>query len=491
MSRRPRFPLVIMIAGRFLLREGPPSKISLQVLVVSLVIAVSAAVATLAGAGSMAFPLTAVVASLVAVGMVCVRILMPAVAVAVFGMALGCAALTTVLGVTSGFENELTLRMTRMNGHVLLTKYGLGFVEYPEIAEQWRQDPRVTSASPFAYAMAALVPIADGEGSDEAEGGEGREDDETKTTGGRRGPAIVAVKGLDPIAAESMGGLLELMESGDLHSLRPGDTRHVPGIALGVRLAQRLGVDIGDRVSLVLPADLDGGRDISTRPPRHATFEVLDRLDTGITELDTGLAMVHLTAGQALFFAKARVTGIEFELTDPALAPSFAVELEASLPPAFRAVSWQQQSESTLAGLRQIRGAVSLVIGLLEVVAASALVASLLLLIRRKQPAIAVLMSIGSSARLIFWMFEAIGGLAGVVGAIVGVALGASYAGLIAAFRYPLEGDVYPIDHLPVMLGPWDLLGPAIAAVTICALVSGPVALVAAKVPVLRGLGRG
>lgn len=475
--QRPRLPLVIMIAGRFLLREEPPSKVSLQVLIVASVVAIAAVIATLTGASSMAVPLTAVVASLVAVGMVCVRILMPAVAVAVFGMALGCAALTTVLGVTSGFEHELTLRMTRMNGHVLLTKYGLGFVEYPEIAETWRRDPRVTSVSPFAYAMAALVPI-------QAEGESGR-------SGGGRGPAIVAVKGLDPEAASSMGGLVELMESKSLEALRPGDTRHIPGIALGIRLAERLGVDIGDRVSLVLPADLDGGRDISSRPPRHATFEVLDRLDTGVTELDTGLAMVHLSAGQALFFAKARVTGVEFELVDPELAPAVATELEASLPPAFRAVSWQQQSAATLAGLRQIRGAVSLVIGLLEVVAASALVASLLLLIRRKQPAIAVLMSIGSSARLVFWIFEAIGGLAGVVGAIVGVGLGAGYAGLIAAFRYPLQGDVYPIDHLPVMLGPWDLMGPAIAAVAICALVSGPVALVAAKVPVLRGLGRG
>ncbi len=464
-----------MVAGRFLLREDPPGQTSLRVLVVALLIAVGAVVGTLAGAGSMAVPLTAVVASLIAVGMLCIRILMPAVAVAVFGMALGCAALTTVLGVTSGFEHELTLRMTRMNGHVLLTKYGLGFVEYPEIAAKWREDPRVVAVSPFAYAMAALVPI--------------REDGEQATGG--RGPAIVAVKGIDPDAAADMEGLNVLLESGGLSAMRPGDTRHVPGIALGVRLVERLHVDIGDHVSLVLPADLDGGRDISSRPPRHATFEVLDRLDTGVTELDTSLAMVHLSAGQALFFAKARVTGIEFELTDPELAPAFAVELEASLPPAFRATSWQQQSAATLAGLRQVRAAVSLVIGLLEVVAASALVASLLLLIRRKQPAIAVLMSIGSSDRLIFWVFEAIGGLAGVVGALVGVGLGSAYAGLIAAFRYPLEGDVYPIDHLPVLLGFWDLLGPAIAAVVICTLVSGPVALVAAKVPVLRGLGRG
>lgn len=466
-----------LVASRFLLRETRASATTLRVLYGALAVTAIAVIATLAGVGALAVPVIAVLASLVALGMVCVRTLMPAVAVAVFGMALGCAALTTVLAVTSGFEDELTIRLTRMNGHVLLTKYGLGFTEYPELSARWRRDPRVVAASPFAFAMAALVPVREQEAEADAPPGQG--------------PAIVVAKGIDPEAAAGMAGLRALMRSGDLAALRPGDTHYLPGIALGHRLAARLKVVPGDRVSLVLPAELDGTQDAVTRPPRHATFELLDLIDTGVTELDTGLALVHLSAGQALFFAKARVTGIEFELDDPDDAPAFAHDLEASLPSAFRATSWQQQSDESLQGLRQIRGVISLIIGLLEVVAATALVASLLLLIRRKQGAIAALMSLGSEARLIFWVFEAIGGLAGIVGALLGVALGASYAGLIAAFRYPLQDDVYPIDHLPVSLGFWDLLGPAIAAVTICALVSGPVAVAAAKVPVLRGLGRG
>ena len=244
-------------------------------------------------------------------------------------------------------------------------------------------------------------------------------------------------------------------------------------------------------MSVVTPAELDGRPESRDRSPRHATFEVLDLLDTGVTELDGGLAMVHLSAAQAIFFGEARVTGIEVELVDAEEAPAVAAGLEARLPAAFRATSWQQQSEATLAGLRQIRAAVSVILGLLEVVAASALVASLLLLVRRKQAGIATMMAMGSDGRLIFWIFESVGCLAGICGALVGVGLGAAYAGLIAVFRYPLHGDVYPIDHLPVRLGAWDLLGPALAAVLICAAVSGPVALIAARVPVLRGLGRG
>jgi lipoprotein-releasing system permease protein len=467
-----------MTAGRLLRREGPPGRWSGRVLVGSGVITAIGAALTLTTTGGIAPPLIACVASLVAIGMICVRWLMPAVAVAVFGVALGCAALTTVLAVTSGFEEELTARMTRMNGHLLLTKYGLDFSEYPALAEELRGDSRVRAASPFAFSMAAIVPIRA-----DAAGG-------AAPVSSTRGPAITVVKGIDPAAVAGMRGLREVLGSRSLAALRAGDVRHVPGIALGHRLAARLKVGLGDSVSLVIPAELDGQAETRGRPPRHARFEVLDLIDTGVTELDGGLALIHLSAAQAIFFGKARVTGIEVELADPDAAPMIAAELEGRLPPVFRATTWQQQSAATLAGLRQIRAAVSVVLGLLEVVAASALVASLLLLVRRKQAAIATLMAMGADSRLMFWIFEAVGGLAGVVGAAVGVGLGAAYAGLIAAFRYPLEGEVYPIDHLPVSLGAWDLLGPALAAVIICAAVSGPVALLAAQVPVLRGLGR-
>ncbi len=479
MPRRPRLALIALVGARLLRREEARGRLGGRVLAGAGGVALGCAALTIGGVGGIAAPIVACLASLLFVGLLCVRWLMPAVAVAVFGVALGCAALTTVLAVTSGFEHELTLRMTRMNGHVLLTKYGLDFSEYPAIAAELRADPRVAAASPFAFSMAAIVPVQVSEAGGEA------------PVASTRGPAITAVKGLDPKAAAASAGLRELMRSRSLMALRAGDTRHLPGIALGHRLAAKLKVKPGERVSLVIPAELDGRPETRERPPRHATFEVLDLVDTGVTELDGGLALVHLSAGQAIFFGEARVTGIEVELTDPALAPEVAEELEARLPPAFRATTWQQQSEATLAGLRQIRAAVSVVLGLLEVVAASALVASLLLLVRRKQAGIATLMAMGSDTRLVFWLFEAVGCLAGLAGAIIGVALGAGYAGLIAVFRYPLEGDVYPIDHLPVVLGAWDLLGPALAAVIICAAVSGPVALIAAKVPVLRGLGRG
>jgi lipoprotein-releasing system permease protein len=474
--------LIWLVARRLLLREraAASSRAARAWWIGAIATVVIGGLLVLLGVRSVVPPLAAGVASLALLGATCVRTLTPAVAVAVFGMSLGCAALVTVLGVTSGFEHELTARLARVNGHVLVTEYGQDFDEYPAMVARWRGDPRVVAVSPFAYAMAAVVPAPPEDGAEP-----GPEDKQL------RSPAIAIVKALDPVLAADFPGVPAMLRSGDLQTvLRPGNLRTPPGVALGYRLARRLGVEPGDFVRLVIPAELDGSPESVGRPPRFARFEVLDVVDTGMTEFDTSLALMHITAGQSLFFNEGRVTGVEFALKDPEDADAFGAEVVAAFGPNFRPTTWRQQSEGTIAGLRQIRAAVSLVLGLLEIVAATALIASLLLLVRRKRAEIAALMALGADGRAVFWIFEAVGLLAGAVGAAVGVAMGLLLSGLVAAYRYPLSGDVYPVDHLPVHLTVMDVLAPGVAAVLLCALVSGPVALIAAKQPLLPGLQR-
>ena len=473
---------VPFVAWRMLRRETRSSTLAgVALALASLTCVVTTALVVAGVSHAIIIPLVAATSALVALGALCVRFLTVTVAVSVFGMALGCAALMAVFAVTSGFEYELTLRLSQVNGHVLVTKYGLDFREYEPIAERLLADPRVRAASPFGYSMAALVRV-DPEGDDEGEPESG--------AGAAAQPVIVIAKALDPARASDMSGLLRVTGSGTLDALRPADTRHVPGLAVGVELARRLGVSPGDHVRMVIPAAL-GNPGAAPKAPRHAVFEVLDHVDTGVSELDNSLVLVHLTAGQALFFKKRRVTGIEFELHEPRDAPAVAETIKSELDRSlYRVSTWYEHSRSTVAGLRQIRAAVGLVLGLLELVAGTALVASLLLLVRRKQVEIASLMALGADKRQIFWVFEGVGVVAGAIGALSGLALGGLYCGLIASYRYPLDGDVYPIDHLPVILGPLDIVFPMVAAVAICALVSGPVAVVASRQPVLEGLRR-
>ena len=131
-----------------------------------------------------------------------------------------------------------------------------------------------------------------------------------------------------------------------------------------------------------------------------------------------------------------------------------------------------------------------IILGLMSVVASSSLVASLLLIVRRKRHDVGVMMAVGSSSNLVFWVFEMVGIVAGLAGAVLGLLLGGLYCVIVEAYRYPLVGDVYPVDHMPVELGFLDAFVPALVAVSLCALASGPVALRASKTRLLSALGR-
>jgi lipoprotein-releasing system permease protein len=302
---------------------------------------------------------------------------------------------------------------------------------------------------------------------------------------------VVVGKGLDPERARDLEGIRDVFAHGDLAVLRPADTRYRPGIVLGDGLAREIGVEIGDHVRMVVPAEITGSDDPDEpRAPRHATFVLLDTLHTGTSELDRNLALVHITAGQALFFGEGRVTGIEFELVDPDLAEEVSDEMQDAMGYPYRTSTWREANDALLAGIEEIRIALSLVLGLMVIVAASSLIASLLLIVRRKRHDIAVILAVGGDPSLVFWMFEAVGLLAGFSGAVLGISLGGLYCLVLHVFEYPLGGEIYPVDHLPVLVSMGDALGPAIVAIAICGAASGPVAVLASKTRLVAGLGR-
>lgn len=477
-----RWAVVRTMAARLMLREDDPGTGVRRLGWGAIVVLVACAVPLGLGVHHVALVAGVGAASMLAMVALCLRLFNPAMAVSVVGVALACASLMTALSVTAGFQLEITRALARLNGHVLLTKYGLDFFEYEALADQWRARPGVTAASPFAYSMVAVVHEP---GAPEGDAAASAEDDAPPA-----GPSIVIGKGIDPRRAAELGGFAQVLGTGDPAAvLRPGDTRHLPGIVLGKGLAARLGATVGDRVRVVVPAEVTG-RDEPVGEARHAEFELLDVLSTGTSELDRNLALMHISAAQALFFRERRVTGIEFELTDPERADELAAAMAAELPQLYRTSTWRETNSPMLLGLAQIRMTLALVLGLMVVVAASSLIASLLLLVRRKRHDIAVIMAMGGSRSLVLWVFEAVGLLAGAVGAVLGLALGGLYCVVIDAFRYPLGGDVYPVDHLPVVVQPIDALGPAAAAVLLCGLASGPVAMLAARVRMLSALQR-
>lgn len=475
-----RWPVIRWIVRRLALREGPASRPLRRATAGVSVAAAASAVTLLLGYSPLWLVTLFGVSSLLTLAGGVLMVVPPAMGVTVIGVALACASLTTALSVTTGFRREVLGSVARINGHVLLSKYGLDFFEYPAVAQRWRQDARIRAASPFAYSMAAVVgPVSDPRHPASIV----HADQE-----GLQPPSIAVGKGIDPALAQELLGLDELLQRGDLAALRPGDALHTPGIVLGSGLAKRIGVNVGDMVRVVVPAELETQSNDPHRPPRWANFELLDILHSGTSELDRNFALMHLSAAQAVFFQEARVTGIEFQLHDPDDAPAVAEDMRTQMGFPYRVSTWKESNAALLVTLEQIRLTLMLILGLMVLVSSSSLIASLLLVIRRKKRDIAVLQALGADRSLVFWTFEVMGVAMGLAGATLGALLGLLYCAVIAQHRFPLGATVYPVDHLPVLISWGDTLGPVVVAVAICAAASGPVAALASRVVILDGL---
>lgn len=459
----------------------------------------SAAVLVLCGgllAAGMRGPLVVAgfwLASLVGLVATLIRHLRAMLVVSVLGLALGVASLFVVLGVASGIEQLLVDSLAKLNGHAMVSKYGLDFYEYDDVVATLEADPRVHAASPFVFGVGAIVLVEQG-----SESGE---------DGSELEPVVITVKGVDPEQLDDFSTTAELFAVGDFTALRPAEARTRPGVVLGTRLARRIGARPadpetgrpGDIVRIVVPDAISEDRDPTHGVPRHGEFEVLGLLDTGFAEFDASFVLVHISAAQALVFGQRRASGIELELEHARLGQSMGVALELakvlnrplteqSLPPLYRAASWADRS-ATLISIRQTKALIVVVLSLIILVASGSLLGALLLLVRRERRHIGVYAALGARPRQLFWVFECVGVAIGGVGSLLGLAWGAVSLLALSLLRLDLDADVYLIDHLPVAFVFADLLIPTLIAVLVCAIVTGPVALRVSRTRPLSLLG--
>ncbi|MFO7565461.1 MAG: ABC transporter permease [Enhygromyxa sp.] len=468
-----------LLAARLIRRRGPAPRWAVALGWGALAVLVAAGLGLALGLRGPIVIASAWLASLAGLLALLVARLRPLLVVSVLGLALGVASMFVVLGVGSGVEAVLISSLARLNGHAMVSKYGLDFYEYEAVARELEADPRVRAASPLVFGVGALV-LADAPEQDSE-------------------PVVVSLKGVDPQRLARFSGIEELFAVGGLDSLRPADPGVRPGIALGVRLAQRIGAEPGSVVRVVVPAEIRQDPDANDGRPRQAEFEVLGLIDTGFAEFDSSFALMHLRAAQAVVFGQMRATGIELELAEPRLGAVMPIARQLSdrlnepiigegKPPLYRAGSWLERSE-VLGSIRQTKALLALMVGLIVVVASSSLIGALLLLVRHERRHIGVLAALGARPRQLFAAFELVGVLVGALGSALGLALGSISLLALTLLRLDLDPDIYMIDHLPVAFVLGDMLVPSGLALLVCATVSGPIARRVGKTRPLALLG--
>jgi lipoprotein-releasing system permease protein len=390
-------------------------------------------------------------------------------ALSVGGVGVGVMALILVMAVMGGFEAELKSLTLGTQAHVLVTSR-FGVITREEgLAERILQVPGVTAATPFVYSEVMLASSGDATGA--------------------------IVRGVEPgtVAAES--ALKRGLEPADALALLSDPGRLAPGeggrpplpaIIVGSALADGLGVKAGDVLSVVSP--LAGGMGPNGPVPKSGAFRVAGVFHSGMAEYDARSAYLLLSEAQR-FFDVQGVHGVELKVADVEQARQVAGSVVRALGPSlYVARDWAMMNHNLFAALAMQKQVMGLILGLISVVAAGLIVATVIMLVLEKRKDISVLKALGVPDRGVLRIFVAQGVLLGASGGLLGLASGWAWCHVLERVGVRLDADVYFISRLPVyMQWPEALLAVA-AAVLISFLASVYPARKASRLEPVEGL---
>ncbi|MEM7027724.1 MAG: lipoprotein-releasing ABC transporter permease subunit [Pseudomonadota bacterium] len=373
-----------------------------------------------------------------------------------FGLALGVMALITVLSVMNGFEKELKERILGMASHATVIGDGDTLKNWQPIAEDVLHHPEIIGVAPYIHAEGMLV--------------------KDKSVNG------AIIRGILPSEEPKVAIVTEKMTHGSLDELQAGTFN----VVLGKELANKLGVMVGEKITLVAPQANVTPAGIL---PRLKRFTVSGVFEVGMHEFDSGLALIHMDDAVKLF-RKTSPTGLRIKTNDILKAPKISREVTSQLPGRYWVVDWTQRHANFFRALKTEKTVMFVILTLIVAVAAFNIISTLVMMVSDKQSDIAVLRTLGASPGSILKIFMIQGTIIGLVGIILGVIGGVWLASNIETIvpaiesmlgRKFLSADVYYISDLPSDMHWNDVIIISIVSFVLCLLATIYPALRAAR----------
>jgi len=361
-------------------------------------------------------------------------------AISTLGVTVGVMALLIALALMTGLQGELRDRIVGSAAHVYVFKVGEGGIaDYPAELAKLRQVPRVVGAAPVIIGQALMR-----SGSNEA---------------------FVTIKGVEPKLERTVTDVGKAIEAGSLDALERSSGDQVPGIVIGRDLATKLGAFVGDSVTLITA---EGTLSPMGIMPGRRRLEVVGIFKLGLYEYDNNYGFVSLDTARRLF-DRDRVDFIELKVDDIWAASQVADDISERLGPTYLTQDWIDMNQSLFSALWLEKYAIAITIGLIVMVAALNIVASLVLLVMEKHRDIAILKTMGASTRSIRNVFVLQGLVIGLVGTLVGSTLGLALIYVLDRYKLiHVPIDVYQIAYVPFRLETRDFLAVVAAAIVIC-----------------------
>jgi len=340
------------------------------------------------------------------------------------GIALGVATLIIVMSVMNGFRSELVTRVLGLNGH--LSVYGVsGPVEdYAARSDTLAGLDGVTAVYPSIEGQA----LVDGGGSS-------------------LGAAVRGVRPEDWLSRPSIADGLVIDD--------PEDFAGREVVAIGYRMAQKLGLWLGDSITLISP---EGNTTVFGTVPRMRDYEIAAIFDVGMFEYDSAFVYMPLEAAQVFYRMPEAVTTLEVFVEDPERLDRARAVLGPEVAGWGRLFDWQQANSSFFNALEVERNVMFLILTLIILVAAFNIIAGLVMLVKEKGRDIAILRTMGATRGMVMRIFFLTGASIGVVGTLAGLALGVAFAENIETLRQGLQNltgtelfsaEIYFLSQLP------------------------------------------
>lgn len=367
--------------------------------------------------------------------------------ISIGGVFLGVLALVVVLAVMNGFENEVKSRIVGANAHAFVLRYGTEGMDDPvSVLAASRANPEVLAASPFVLGKAL---VSHGRGADGA-----------------------AIKGIDLSSESQVTELIQYVEKspGQSLELKPVEGE-LPGIILGVHIAENLQAQSGDTIQLLSPRAGSGSP--FGYVPRVGNFKLVGVFRSGMYEYDASFAFIDLEQAQSFFGMTGKVSGVELKVRDMYRAPEVAEAILAELGGfPYRTQDWIQMNANLFAWMQMEKRVMFVILGLIVLVAAFNITGALIMLVSEKRRDIGILRSLGATSGEVRAIFVLEGAVIGSLGMLLGTAGGLLLCYLLDRYQFiKLPGDVYFIDTLPIDLQLGDVLA-VLAAVLVIVVVS-------------------
>jgi len=363
--------------------------------------------------------------------------------ISMLGIALGIAALITVMSVMNGFEKEIRARILGAAAHIQVFSEEGGIGPWQALMEQLRKNPEVTGAAPFVQGQGLL-----------------------STGTAVRG---VFVRGVVPALENEVADFGQHMRSGDLTALRPGEF----GMVIGIGISRALHLSVGDRVTLISP---QGQVTPAGLMPRLKQFNVVGIFSMDHNEYDSALVLLNMHDAQVLYRLGEDVSGIRLKVRDVDRAPQVARDLASSVPRGLYLSDWTQQNVNYFRAISIEKRMMFIILTLIIAVAAFNLVSTLVMVVTDKHPDIAILRTLGASPASIMQVFVVQGAVIGVIGTLLGVVVGVLLALNIDVvvpfvehtFHFQiLSSEVYYISELPSDLHSRDVVSVALVSLVL------------------------